>query len=148
MSEQNIQVIRGLYDAFNRGDLDTLEKGFSKKLVWNEAENSLYSAGNPYRGFEAVRNGVFIPTDRDFEQFSCEVEQLLDAGDSIIGTGRYRGKCKDTGKTLSTQFCHVMHLDPDGKIDRMQEYADTLDEAQVTGRTQIVEEKKIFQPAM
>ncbi len=150
MSEQNVQAVRGLYDAFNRGDLDTLEKGFSRNLVWNEAENSLYSAGNPYRSFSAVRDEVFTPTNRDFDGFRCEVEQLLDAGNHVIGTGRYHGRCRDTGKTLSTQFCHIMHLDLDGKIDRLQEYADTLDEAQVTGRLQQVQaqEMKIPHPAM
>ena len=57
MSQETVQAIRGLYDAFNRGDLDTLEQGFRPGLLWNEPENSIYAAGNPYRGFEAVRNG-------------------------------------------------------------------------------------------
>lgn len=148
MSEQNVPAIRGLYDAFNRGDLDTLEQGFSREFTWNEAENSLYSAGNPYRNFAAVRDGVFGPTARDFDPFLCEVEQLLDAGDHVVSTGRYRGKCRATGKTLATQFCHVLHLDLDGRIDRVQEYADTLQEAQVTGRAQLIEEMRIPQPAM
>jgi len=148
MSEQNVKTVRGLYDAFNRGDFVTLEKGFSSNLLWNEAENSLYSAGNPYRSFDAVREGVFTPTNRDFDQFRCDVEQLLDAGEFVIGTGRYRGKYRNTGKTVATQFCHIMHFDLGGKIDRLQEYADTLDEAQAAGRVKIVEEMKIPQPAM
>jgi len=148
MSEQNVQAIRRLYDAFNRGDLDTLESGFSRDLFWNEAENSLYAAGNPYRSFGAVRDGVFSPTNRDFEDFRCDVEQLIDAGDRVISTGRYHGKCRDTGKRLTAQFCHIMHLDLAGKIDRIQEYADTLDEAQVTGRVQQVQKMKIPHPAM
>ena len=148
MSDQNVQAVRRLYDAFNRGDLESLEQGFSRDLTWNEAENSLYAAGNPYRSFQAVTEGVFGPTNRDFDQFRCGVEQLLDAGDYVIAQGRYRGKCRDTGNALSTQFCHVMHLDLGGKIDRIQEYADTLDEAQVIGRVKIFEELKIPQPAM
>jgi ketosteroid isomerase-like protein len=148
MSEQNVQAAKGLYDAFNRGDLDFLEKGFSKDLTWNEAENSLYSSGNPYRSFQAVRDGVFTPTNRDFDSFSCDLEQLLDAGDYVVATGRYRGKFKETGKTQASQFCHVMHFDLAGKIDRLQEYSDTLDQARVSGRLDQVQEMKIPQPAM
>lgn len=148
MSQENVQAVRGLYDAFNRGDLADLERGFSRDLLWNEAENSLYSGGNPYRSFAAVRDGVFAPTKRDFEDFRCNVEQLLDAGDFVIGTGRYRGVCKDTGKELSAQFCHVMHLDVDRKIDRIQEYADTLSEAEVIGRVTLFEESRIPHPAI
>jgi hypothetical protein len=147
MSQENVQAMRGLYDAFNSGDLDTFAQGVSRDLLWNEADNSLYSGGNPYRSFTAVRDGVFDPTARDFDNFRVDLEQLLDAGDHVIGTGRYRGKCKATGKELSTQFCHLLHVDGDGKLDRVQEYADTLDEAQVTGRTQLLE-TKIPQPAM
>jgi uncharacterized protein len=147
MSQENVQAMRRLYDAFNSGDLDTFEQGVGRDLVWNEADNSLYSGGNPYRSFAAVRDGVFAPTARDFDSFRVDLEQLLDAGDHVIGTGRYRGKCKDTGKELSTQFCHLLHVDSDGKLDRVQEYADTLDEAVVTGRTQLLE-MKIPQPAM
>ena len=146
MSDQNVQAIRGLYEAFARGDMDAFEKGCSRDILWNEAENSLYSGGNPYRSFAAVRDGVFAPTQRDFDNFRVELEQLLDAGDYVIGTGRYRGRNKATGKELSAQFCHVIHVDPDGKLDSVQEYADTLHEAQVTDRIKQVEEMRIPQP--
>lgn len=150
MSQQNVQAIRRLYEAFNAGDLDTFERGLSPDLLWNEAENSLWAAGNPYRSFSAIRDGVFAQTARDYDNFRCDVEKLLDAGDFVIGTGRYRGKNKATGKTLSAQFCHVMHIDQQGKLETFQEYADTLQEAEVAGRTEqrITEELKIPHPAM
>ena len=148
MSQQNVQAMRGLYDAFNGGDLDAFEKGCAREFLWNEAENSLYSSGNPYRNFAAVRDGVFTPTKRDFENFQVDLEKLIDAGEYVIGTGRYRGTYKATGKTQATQFCHVLHVDKFGKLDGVQEYADTLDEAQVAGRVKIVEEMRIPEPAM
>ena len=58
MSQENVLAMRGLYEAFARGDLATFERGVSGNLIWNEAENSLYSAGNPYRSFAAVRDGL------------------------------------------------------------------------------------------
>ena len=146
MSQENVLAMRGLYEAFARGDLDTFERGVSRDILWNEAENSLYSAGNPYRSFADVRDGVFASTERDYDDFRVELTQLLDAGDYVIGAGRYRGRNKKTGKELSAQFCHVLHLDADGKLDRVQEYADTLHEAEVHGRTQVVQEMRIPQP--
>lgn len=148
MSAQNVQAVRGLYEAFNRGDLDSFQRGLSPKLLWNEAENSLYASGNPYRNFSALRDKVFGPTARDFDQFRCEVDQLIDGGDHVVGTGRYRGHHRQTGKPLTAQFCHVMRLDSDGKLDRVQEYCDTLAEAEVKQATPQVEEVKIPHPAM
>ena len=150
MSQQNVQAIRRLYEAFNAGDLDTFERGLSQDLLWNEAENSLYAATNPCRSFSAIRDGVFAPIARDFDNFRCDLEKLLDAGDFVVGNGRYRGRHKATGKLLSAQFCHVMHVDQHGKLEAFQEYADTLQEAEVAGRTEqrITEEIKIPHPAM
>jgi ketosteroid isomerase-like protein len=149
MSQQNVQAMRRLYEAFNAGDLETFERGLSPDILWNEAENSLYATGNPYRSFSAVRDGIFDPTARDYDNFRCELEKLLDAGDYVIGTGRYRGKNKATGKTLSAQFCHVSHVDPQGRLESIQEYVDTLQEAEVSGRTaRVTEELKIPHPVM
>jgi uncharacterized protein len=146
MSQENVQAMRQLYDAFNSGDLATFEQGLSQDLIWNEADNGLNCAGNPYRSFAAVRDGVFAPTTRDFDQFRVELEQLIDGGEFVIGTGRYRGTSTATGRALSAQFCHVMHVDSQGKLDRVQEYADTFHEAEVTGRLQQVEQVRIPQP--
>ena len=148
MSKENVQAVSRLYDAFNTGDLEYFERGLSKDLVWNEADHSLNCGGNPYRSFPEVRDGIFGPTMRDFDQFYVDLEQLIDAGNFVIGTGRYRGRSTATGKELSAQFCHILHVDSEGKLDRLQEYADTLHEAEVTGRTQATEPMQILQPVI
>jgi uncharacterized protein len=148
MSQDKLEAARGLYDAFNRGDLNAFERGCAPSFVWNEADNSLNAAGNPYRNFQAVVDGVFQPTMRDFDGFRCDLEKLLDAGDTIIGTGHYRGKYKTTGRQLTAQFCHLLHFDSNARLDAVQEYTDTLQEAVVAGRTQITEEMRIPQPVM
>jgi hypothetical protein len=148
MSQTNVETARRLYDAFNRGDLNSFEQGVSNALIWNEAENSLNCAGNPYRSFSAVRDGVFAPTMRDFDAFRVDLERLIDAGDYVIGTGRYRGTHRVTGGQLSAQFCHLLHVDEQGKLDSLQEYADTLAEAEVAGRASTIEEVRIIQPAV
>ncbi|HEV2595483.1 MAG TPA: nuclear transport factor 2 family protein [Sphingomicrobium sp.] len=148
MSAQNIQAVRQLYDAFEKGDLHAFEQGVSESLLWKEADNSIYCAGNPYRGFAAVRDGVFEPSLRDFEGFHVDLEQLIDGGDYVIGCGHYRGRSRVTGKELASQFCHVMHVDPGGKLDRLQEYSDTLQGAEVTGKMQVLEPMRVMQPAI
>ena len=148
MSQETLGAARGLYDAFNKGDLIAFEKGCASAFEWNEAESSLYSAGNPYRNFKEILEGAFQPTMSDFEGFRCELERLLDAGDTIVSTGRYRGKHKRTGKNLSAQFCHVLHFDSQLKLDAVQEYTDTLQEAEVAGRTQVIAEMRIPQPVL
>lgn len=148
MSQQNVQTIQGLYGAFNRGDFETLEQGFARQFERYEPEGSLYAEGNPFRSFSALREGLYKPRSRDFTDFRTEVEQILDAGDFVVVSGRYRGKAKATGKELSSQFCHLIHLDQSGKVDRFHSFTNTLHEAQVTGKVEQIARMKIPQPAM
>lgn len=148
MSQTNVQAAQRLYDAFNSGNLEAFEQGVASHLIWNQAENGLNSSGNPYRTFAQVRDGVFAPTMRDFDNFQVALERLIDAGDFVIGTGRYRGKSTATGKDLSAQFCHILHIDGDGKLDWLQQYTDTLQEAEVTGRAQQLDPMEMLQPAL
>ena len=147
MSQKNVQAARSLYEAFAHGDFDTLEKGVSIDVLWNEAENSLYSKGSPYRSFSEIRAKVFTPNGRDFDNFRLDIDRILDASDDhVVAAGRYRGRYKETGRELSSQFCHVMHFDKFGKVDFFQEFADTYDQAQVTGRVKPFEKMEIRQP--
>jgi uncharacterized protein len=148
MSQQNVQAARGLYDAFNRGDLIAFEQACAREFMWNEAENSINSADNPYRNFRQVAQGVFEPTMRDFDGFRCELERLIDGGDYVVGSGRYHGRNRATGKQLAAQFCHVIHFDGNAKLDSIQEYTDTLQEAQVDGRVETIPEMRIPNPVM
>ena len=148
MSQQNVAAIRALYDAFNSGDFETMRKGFAPDFQRFEPENSLYAAGNPYRGFEGSRDGVYKPRSHDFENWKTELKEIHDAGEFIVTTGRYKARCKATGKDLSTQFCHILHLDGSGKVDRLQGYTDTLKEAEVAGRVQRIEHMRMEQPVM
>ncbi len=142
-------MTRNLYEAFGRGDLDTLEKNVTKDVVWNEAENSLYWTGSPYRGFTQIRDKVFTPNARDFDNFHIEIDRILGASDEhVVCAGRYRGKYKKTGKELSSQFCHVLHFDGYGKVDFFQEFVDTYEQARVTGRVEPLEKMEIREPVL
>lgn len=147
MSQQNVEAMRGQYDAFARGDLQAFEQGISRSVVWNEAENSLYASPAPFRSFAEIRDQAFDPIERDFDNFRLEIDRMLDAsGDHVVCVGRYRGRHRETGRELSSQFCHLMHVDKDGKLDFFQEFVDTLDEARVAGVTQPAEKLEIRQP--
>ena len=60
MSQENVDLVRGMYDAFAAGDVPTLLQSFDPEIVWNEAENFPYADGNPYVGPQAVVDGVFV----------------------------------------------------------------------------------------
>lgn len=132
MSQENVAVIQGIYDAFATGDVAGVLSRMSPDIVWNEAENFPYADGNPYTGPDAVAQGVFARCGSEWDSFAVGVEELLDAGDTVVALGRYRGTYKATGRPQNTQLVHVWRL-AGGKAVRFQQYADTLQVARVIG---------------
>ena len=132
MSQENVALVRGIYDAFAAGDVPAVLGAMSPDIVWNEAENFPYADGNPYRGPEAVLNGVFARCIGEWDGFAVVPEEFLDAGDTVVVLGRYRGTYKATGKAMDPQLAHVWRI-ADGKAAQFQQYADTLQVARVTG---------------
>lgn len=132
MSTKNVELIQGIYKAFGAGDVAAVLGSMSPDIVWNEAENFPYADGNPYVGPMAVAKGVFARCGSEWDGFAVVVEEVLDAGETIVVLGRYRGTYKATGRAQNTQFVHVWRID-DGKAVRFQQYADTLHVARVIG---------------
>lgn len=127
----NMQIMRAAFDAFARGDLAAVLSIFDPDLEWREADNFIYADGNPYRGPEAVRDGVFARIARDWDGYEVRVEEMHDAGDTVVATGRYKGTYKATGRKVDAQFAYVLKL-RDGKLIFFQQYTDTAQFRDVT----------------
>ena len=132
MSAENVAVVKGIYHAFATGDVPAVVAAMSPDIEWNEAENFHYADGNPYRGPDAILGGVFARIGADWEGFSVEPEQFLDAGDTVIMTGRYTGSHNATGQAMNPQVAHFWTL-ADGKVVRFQQLVDTLAVARAMG---------------
>ena len=121
----NADTIRGVYAAFQRGDIPAVLAAMAPDIVWNEAENFPYADNNPYVGPDAILAGVFARLGGEWDGFAVKEEDLIDAGDTIVTLGRYGGAPKATGKKINAQFAHVWRF-KNGKIVAFQQYTDTL----------------------
>ena len=57
MSQQNVDLVRAIYEALATGDGPGVISRMCAGIVWNEAENFPYADRNPYRGPEAILAG-------------------------------------------------------------------------------------------
>jgi hypothetical protein len=125
VSQQNADLMKSLYAAFGRGDVPTVLGAMDPAIVWNEAEGFPYADKNPYVGPQAVLEGVFMRLGSEWDGFAVAVEEVHDAGDVVVATGRYGGAYKKTGTRIHAQFAHVWKL-RGGKVVSFQQYTDTL----------------------
>ncbi len=127
----NLTVIQDLYNNFAKGDVPAVLAVLDANVVWNEAEGNAWADGNPYKGPDAVLNGVFARVGSDYEYFKTDNVQLHEmSNNQVLATMRYKGELKKNGAIIDAQAAHFWTL-KDGKIIGFQQYVDTkqLDDA-------------------
>ncbi|MEO8097044.1 MAG: nuclear transport factor 2 family protein [Acidobacteriota bacterium] len=124
MSQENVQIVEGFYQAMSRGDIGGVLGALDPKIEWNEAENFVYADHSPYLGTDDLLNGLFMRLMTEWEGFKALPEKFIGSGDTVAVTGRYQGTFRATGKPMNAQMVHVFTL-AEGKIVRFQQYTDT-----------------------
>lgn len=133
MSQKNVDIIRGLYESFSKGDVPAVLGQMDEKIDWREAEGFMYADGNPYLGPQAVLDGVFMRLGSEWDGFTVAPEEFLDAGDNVVTLGTYTGTYKETSKPIRAQFAHVWGIKGD-QVVRFQQFTDTMQFNEVTGK--------------
>lgn len=124
MSQERVDTVRGMYAAFGTGDIPTIIAALDPQVEWWEAEGFIYADQNPYVGPNAVFEGVFMRIGGEWDGFAVTPEDVLDAGDTIIGYGYYSGTYNKTGQHVRAQFAHFFTF-RNAKVVKFQQYTDT-----------------------
>src|SRR2546426_10356088 len=124
MSQENVEVVRRAYQAWNRGDLETAFE-FLDRDVEVSVPPDLPEAGT-YRGRDEVRRWVAGELLPILEEARADPEKFLDVGDLVIVFVRYFGRGKASGIEVRGAIvdAHVWTL-RDGKVKRLQMYQGT-----------------------
>lgn len=118
----NIEIIQDLYRAFAAKDYAAFTRLSARDLEW--VQNEGFPGGATHHGPQAVIDGVFKAFDDVWESFSFETERMLDASDTVIVIGAYKGRHRATGKAFRSATAHVYELKA-GKLVRYRQFADT-----------------------
>ena len=121
MSQENVEVVRGAIAAFTRGELETLKTAGD----WYHAdvefhEDPSFPDAGVHRGADAIE-AHFRQFLDSFDAYSFEVEEILDAGDSVVVVNRQQGRGKGSGAEVDMRNAWVFAF-RDGKIQRITPY--------------------------
>jgi ketosteroid isomerase-like protein len=126
MSQENVEIVRSIFGAFNSGDLDAWIEYWTDDIDYRAAEGAPDDHG-PIKGKDALR--AFVQDWLDtFDDFKIEPVELIDAGeDTVISVMRISGRAKLSGVETDLTYAELSTL-RDGKIARGRQYL-TRDEA-------------------
>jgi ketosteroid isomerase-like protein len=126
MSQENVEVVRRMLQAFADGGLDAMAEFWDPDIDWRAAEGAVDDVGEMH-GPVALRRYVQDWIDT-FDDFSVVVEQLRDVGDNrVLGVQRLTGRAKLSGTQTDLRYALVSTIS-DGKVVRAREYM-SLDQA-------------------
>ena len=126
MSEpQNLDVVRGVYDAFDRGDLDAILASLDPDVSWRTPGAPDLPTGGLRRGIPAVREffGLMLNTF-DFADFTPH--DFLASGDKVVVLGTSREGPKGSGRLVDFRWVHVFTFKND-RIVAFEEPADVTE---------------------
>ncbi|HKP17337.1 MAG TPA: nuclear transport factor 2 family protein [Gaiellaceae bacterium] len=119
----NVDLVRKTYEAFARGDIDTVLAGFAEDIEWIEPAGYFAGAGG-VRGRAAVAE-VFGEYPKFWSELSVTPDRFLEAGDEwVIVTGDQRGIARETGNEYRGRVCNVWQI-RDGQAVRLEVFTDT-----------------------
>ena len=118
----NAATIRGLYEAFARGDVPAVLGALAPDVRWTEAEGFPY--GGTYSGPQAVLENVFMKLGGEWEGFAAVPRELVSEGETVVAIGTYSGKFKASGKSMKAPYVHVWKF-KGGKVQTFEQHTDT-----------------------
>jgi hypothetical protein len=125
----NLATVQEMYRALARRDLGAVREILDPGIEWIQREG--FPGGGRHIGADAVLQGVFAKFAADWVDWQAVVHQWLDAGETIVALGEYRGTFKATGKSTAAAFAHVYDV-KGGRIVRFRQYADTAKVCEAT----------------
>jgi hypothetical protein len=124
MPSSNIEIVRGLYDAFLRGDLDTVMEGVSPDATWVFVGRQ---EDVPFAGTRHGKAGAadyFRVLSETVEVNAFEPRELVASEDKVFARGDWQWTVRRNGVGGSNEWLHIFTLG-DGKVTTWRCYTDT-----------------------
>jgi ketosteroid isomerase-like protein len=121
MAESNSAVIKNIYAAFNRGDIESVLANVQPNAEW-----VFYGpASVPYFGnFTGRLTEFFQAIGQTTTGGNVAMDRYMESGENVITEGRYTAAVNATGARIDVAEVHIFTL-RDGKVSSLRGYGDT-----------------------
>jgi uncharacterized protein len=115
MSQENVEVVRRANRFWIERDFSRISELLDPEVVIDLSRNIF----NPdvYRGYEGVKRYVEA-VDEMWDGFEASIEEVIDAGDTVVTATRLSGVGRGSGVQVEMQMFQVVTL-RDGRVLRV-----------------------------
>jgi ketosteroid isomerase-like protein len=120
MSQENVEIVKRLMDAFNERDLDTFVEITTPDFEWTTSMTAV--EGEIFRGREGIE--TYFGRMRDaWDEFRALASEFRDLGDRVLWLGRLEGRGRGSGVPVTAPLDILFDFRGD-EISRSRSYLD------------------------
>jgi ketosteroid isomerase-like protein len=130
MSEENVEVVRRVFDASAHRDSETVFSLFDPEAEWDNSHGPFKEliGGGVYRGHEGLRQFWHEYYAEVWERVEDDLQELIEVGDRVVSVVNTRARGRASGVEVEwTQNAGVWTIG-EGKVIRVAWFT-TLEEA-------------------
>jgi ketosteroid isomerase-like protein len=105
MSQENVETLRRVNDAFNRGDIEAFIALCAEEIEVEDFSNAP-DVPRISRGLSEVR-GTFEAWMDAFDEFRGNIVEYIDSGDRVACVVDYVGRSRATGLTVNQRVVDI-----------------------------------------
>jgi hypothetical protein len=130
MSQENVQVVRGMYERFDATHAVDPEH-LAPDVIWDMSNFETWPERPLYEGPEGVQE--FIESWLEpWDAYEHNLEAILDGGDEVVAIVRVSGTASMSGAGVEMRVGHVWALS-DGTVVRVTLYSDPAKALEAAG---------------
>ena len=129
MSQENVEIVRRVFDAFNRRDIAAFIELLDRDVEWVPVLAVL--EGSVYRGHADIRRWI-KDLDTDWEFFEVYYEELRDLGDRVLVSGHWRARGLASGVEVENPGTYLYEI-KGGKVVSMRTFTDYAEALEAVG---------------
>ena len=130
MSEENVEIVRTLFSAFDRADYEATLEALDPEIEW-QVPPGISIGQEVYRGREEVRRG-FTEWLGAWDTYRFETREMLDHGDHVLVGGVQIGRGRGSGLEVRLPTFHVFTL-RDCKVTRHRSFRERTEALEAAG---------------
>ncbi len=130
MSQENVDVVRGMLEAFNRGDSDAVVAVFAEDCELHEPPEMPDSPTLGFRGYDGIRE--WMEKLRGVGNVRFELGRCMATGDVIVSEWTGSGRGESSGVPLEWSTFTVVHIGK-GKIAKAQAFLSMAEALEAAG---------------
>ena len=130
MSQENVEIVRQVWEADRRRDVEAVRAAYSPDVVWEDTTR-LWGDWGTARG----PDGIQVAWGRWYEAFedvTFEWDEVADIGDHVVVTYQTHARGRGSGVVVDQAITLLWTLQA-GKVVRIRAYTDRADALEAAG---------------